>query len=1520
MVFHWDETQRTAAIEAGTAVMLQHQCNRCHKIDELPAAARADDCVSCHVFLKGLTPDQELYQRIAAGNGKDVLDRYIAKIDHYMELPDLTGLAKRVRTDWIGGFLENPHDMRPLLEESMIRNKLSADDIKNVVRYFAAIASSADPYHESYQKPKRIEVSDQASLDRGKQLFSERGCTGCHTFGSVDFGIPAETLMALKPLALLAPNLRYTRDRLRPDVLVDWILDPAKVKPGTKMPQIVTDREEATLIAGYLMNGDVGVLKQPTPASKLMELPPAVDREVGWAEVKEEVLGFVCVHCHMNDHEKDTGPGNKGGLGYVGIGLSFRTYESAVYGAIDPKTQERYSVLVPREGESVSPVLDAMARRRVENARDTVAPFQDVTQVPFGEGRLGMPLGLPAMSDEQFGILRAWIEQGCPGPTQVTGQPDKDDGFLVPDGPIENNRGCELRAPADKAPAWSTRAQPKKEPAPEKPKNEMLRRVADAIGLREGEEARTGRLFFFIFALTIAFVLAKTAQQGIFLGAYSRDRIPDAFIISALLLAATSFLSSALAPRLGPVRLLSWLLLLSTGGFVIARFSMAHVYGGPMALYALVEAAIGLLLIQAWTVVTEVLDVRAAKRLLPLVGNAASIGWAVGGFATRPLTHALGAPGLLLASAGLLLLCFGMNQWILVADLQGRAARGRKGVGLWAGARAGVGAVARVPLLRVLALITVSGLLIEQLLDYQFFAAAQLRFDGDSNRIAAFMGTFFGVTGLIGIGIQLVLSGRVLTLLGSSKSSLAAPGIALIASLIFIVSPGFAIIVGARGAYRVLKQALSSSARAQIQGVLPSVQRAQSGALLKGVLAPLFYALGGAALKLVAPDTDLRWMSGAAVIIAAISVGATALWLSRAYVGALRRSVDRRRLDLGAVNSENQLAPEHYQLLAEELDDPEERAELAVSILAGGEPRLARPLLRRALDHDSAVVRIGAIEALGHMGEAADVPLLVRALEGTDDENVQRAALTSLVAIGGPEVGRVLAEYVEAEQLHIRALARAHMVVAGDAARMHSSGVTAGDAKSAANSLRQMVEADDAREREAAAWAMVHVAVKEPSVRAAFRGLLDDPDPAVRCRAVAAAGHLGDRALVGSFVHALGDPVTASAAFAAFEAAGDELTDEIEVALEGASVLVYSRAAAALAAGDGPHGETLLRRLLIHDNRVVRYRAARALTVRLRRRSKLLPPGDEVREALRREVAIGYGYYALLIGIARTDGVVDFEIEPEFEIIATEIRVRIRQTEQRIFSLLALVADSKIVRTAELSLRGDDARRAARALELLEHIVDPTLARSVSPLLERRPLRMRHKDLSDDLPIPPGYLADPLAGIMEMQDPHLVDCAITCYRDKLSERYPEAHARAETVIPLVQRLHFLRRVPLFAGLSGEDLMQVARIASPLSLPENRIIFHKGDPGDVMYLIMRGTVSVRDGERELATIGPDEFFGELAVLDHEPRSATVVCIEDTDLLTIAQADLDELMERRSEIAREVIQVLTRRLREATKRIS
>jgi hypothetical protein len=141
-----------------------------------------------------------------------------------------------------------------------------------------------------------------------------------------------------------------------------------------------------------------------------------------------------------------------------------RTYETLVSGAVDDKGS-RYSVLVAEKGK-VAPVLAAMLRRRTEAARDHVLVGSDHELPPFPEGKPGMPLGLPAMDDEATAILATWIAQGCKGPTKVTGVPGANDGYLVPDGPIEKNSGCELRMPSKDRPAWAKETEtPSKEMA-----------------------------------------------------------------------------------------------------------------------------------------------------------------------------------------------------------------------------------------------------------------------------------------------------------------------------------------------------------------------------------------------------------------------------------------------------------------------------------------------------------------------------------------------------------------------------------------------------------------------------------------------------------------------------------------------------------------------------------------------------------------------------------------------------------------------------------------------------------------------------------------------------------------------------------------------------------------------------------------------------------------------------------------------------------------------------------------------
>jgi CRP/FNR family cyclic AMP-dependent transcriptional regulator len=135
----------------------------------------------------------------------------------------------------------------------------------------------------------------------------------------------------------------------------------------------------------------------------------------------------------------------------------------------------------------------------------------------------------------------------------------------------------------------------------------------------------------------------------------------------------------------------------------------------------------------------------------------------------------------------------------------------------------------------------------------------------------------------------------------------------------------------------------------------------------------------------------------------------------------------------------------------------------------------------------------------------------------------------------------------------------------------------------------------------------------------------------------------------------------------------------------------------------------------------------------------------------------------------------------------------------------------------------------------------------------------------------------------------------------------------------------LQRVPLFSQLSGEDLEEISRVAVPRSYPKGVRVFHEGDRSDACYIVRSGDLRVTrehpDGRAiALATLGPGDIFGELAMLDGEARSASVEALSECQLLALPAADVRRLLRGSSEITVKLVVALTRRLREANERIA
>ena len=138
-------------------------------------------------------------------------------------------------------------------------------------------------------------------------------------------------------------------------------------------------------------------------------------------------------------------------------------------------------------------------------------------------------------------------------------------------------------------------------------------------------------------------------------------------------------------------------------------------------------------------------------------------------------------------------------------------------------------------------------------------------------------------------------------------------------------------------------------------------------------------------------------------------------------------------------------------------------------------------------------------------------------------------------------------------------------------------------------------------------------------------------------------------------------------------------------------------------------------------------------------------------------------------------------------------------------------------------------------------------------------------------------------------------------------------------------VELLARVPVFSTLEREDLERIADLAVPRAFEPGQIVFREGDSSDTCYIVRSGrarAVREHSGGRTitLATFGPGDIFGELALFEDERRSATVEAIEPTSVVAVLGPDMRRLMVEHPGISARLVIALGRRLRETNERLS
>lgn len=126
------------------------------------------------------------------------------------------------------------------------------------------------------------------------------------------------------------------------------------------------------------------------------------------------------------------------------------------------------------------------------------------------------------------------------------------------------------------------------------------------------------------------------------------------------------------------------------------------------------------------------------------------------------------------------------------------------------------------------------------------------------------------------------------------------------------------------------------------------------------------------------------------------------------------------------------------------------------------------------------------------------------------------------------------------------------------------------------------------------------------------------------------------------------------------------------------------------------------------------------------------------------------------------------------------------------------------------------------------------------------------------------------------------------------------------------KIDLIRRVPLFSSASKSELAEIASIADEIDLPAGKQIIKEGESGREFIVLIEGTADVERGGRKVASIGPGDFVGEIALISKTPRNATIITTSPVRALVITDRAFRQLLEHSPQIQIGVLQALAERL--------
>ena len=991
-----------------------------------------------------------------------------------------------------------------------------------------------------------------------------------------------------------------------------------------------------------------------------------------------------------------------------------------------------------------------------------------------------------------------------------------------------------------------------------------MNRLAQLLSIRQGE-GRTASLTIGVMLFTsMGAALGGTGIEALFFARFGVEYLPYMFVGLGITSMIMSFGVTALLSRIPRQVLYIAVPLLISVLLVVARFALLT---GANWLYPVLwlgkEVLNILVSLVIWGIAGVVCDTRQAKRLFPLFNASRILGQVIGGFITGLLVASIGTENLLLVWSGMLLLAFLFSRALLAnsqiaATPKQRASR-RKQPTLVQEMQRGFQYVRGSKLMTWIAISTTFFSILYFSISLPFSRAATEQYINEDS-LASFLGLFNGLSTAAAFLVSLLLANRLFARVGVMACILALPIIYLIGFGALALVPVFLVIVGFRFVQMLWLSGIADPAWQTMFNVVPPEKRDQVRAFISGVPEQAGTFLAGGILIIgeqrLTPQ-QLYFIGLFAAACCTYIIYQARLGYNNALIDALRAG--RPQL---FYSEEQPFGGFHQDSVA------------------------VQTALKGLSDSDTIVRRVSA-EILGHLSLPESTDALINGLSDVDPL-VRAACLRALSqSKAAPALLDIAASLSDPEpDVRFEAVSALSVLSAS------SRGLT--------SYLAPMLNDEDARVSTRAAVSLLKVPSpngkgdrdeSELITKAKFHlrntavlGSLEE-----RLHAIAALGEWGDKEAFDFLTNELRDrslePTIKNATLTSlYQINSEESIPYILESLKDPSAREES--AKLLGKRGAPGMESVLAKLQDEDSVDGALLALQYLPV---------PPAKPLVDFARLSVSRAREYDTLMRGVSSGAK------NEAMGLLSEALHSKSRQYGIRALRAIGLLGDRDAMNTAIENLQARETGQLANVIEALESI-SARWRDILQPLMQlwedenRTETSINWERLLND------------------EDDWIRECAA------FARSYGELKMDTSATLSLMDRILFFKRVPLFENLSPVDLKQAASIAEEELFSDGEEIAREGEVGDVMFIIVSGEVrvcSVQDGvEMEIARRKAGDVVGEMSIIGREPRMASLVAIGDVRVLCIDQKSFEGLLRERPDVSWSVIQVLNKRLKEAS----